>query len=459
MRLALFSFRDVIGDRRSGGRPRVRSDDAYADEGDQRRERAIGLSAVTNWAGNHRYRATRLAQPTTVGELQAMVAGAPRVKALGTRHSFNDVADTDGILLRTDRLPGGVEIDSASRVASVAGGQSYGALATELHRHGWALATLASLPHISVAGAVSTGTHGSGDRTPSLAAAVRALDLVGADGEIRTLRRGQPEFDGSVVALGALGVVVRLELDIEPGYEVAQTVYPGLPWSVVEAHLSDLTALGYSVSLFTRFDAEGVRQLWVKRRLDAPSRPLLPGLVPATGPVHMLDGASTDAVTPQAGAAGPWLDRLPHFRLGFTPSRGEELQSEYLLPRARADAAIHALRGLAGRFGHLLQIAEIRTVAADDLWLSGAYGRDVVALHFTWVPDHPAVLAALAVIEDALLPLGGRPHWGKVFRAGAAELGEANPRLGDFRDLRDRVDPGRKFGNAFLDRVLGGGDT
>lgn len=408
-----------------------------------------------NWAGNHTYAARALVRPGTLDELQEVVARSERVRALGSRHSFTAISDSEGVLVSLAGLPdvGVVEVDDAAGTATVAAGAAYGAVAVELERRGWALGALASLPHISVAGAVATGTHGSGDSTGSLASAVAGLELVGTDGEVRSVRRGDAAFDGSVVALGALGIVTRVTLDVEPTYSVRQDVFTGLSWAALERQLDAITSSAYSTSLFTRFDAAGIRQAWFKSRLaEAPVETF--GAVPATGPVHMLDDAPTEAVTDQSGVPGPWLDRLPHFRMEFTPSRGAELQSEYLVPRASAGAAISALRRLATVMAPLLQVAEIRTVARDSLWLSSSYDTDVVGFHFTWLLDEPAVYAVLPAIEAALLPLGARPHWGKCFVAGAAELAPLYPRWDEFRRLRDQQDPGRKFGNAFLDAVL-----
>jgi xylitol oxidase len=412
------------------------------------------MGTLTNWAGNLTYRAHDLVHPVSVRDVQEAVAGADQVRALGTRHCFNDIADTSGTLIALDAIPADVQIDTANRLVSVSAGTTYGALATELQRQGWALANLASLPHISLAGAIATGTHGSGDRNVSLAAAVRALDIVGPDGTMRTRRLGDPDFAGSVVALGALGVVTRFELAVEPSYSVRQDVFTNVGWDAVGENFDALTSAGYSVSLFTRYDDLAIRQMWVKSRIGDER---LSGVLAtvADGTLHMLDGAPTEAVTEQGGVPGPWLERLPHFRMEFTPSRGEELQSEYLVPRRHAHEAIAALRALADSFATLLQIAEIRTVAADDLWLSSAYQEDVVGLHFTWVRDLPAVLAVLGPVEAALLPLQARPHWGKVFRAEADELARLYPRFDDFRALRDRVDPDHKFGNPFLNRSIG----
>jgi xylitol oxidase len=414
----------------------------------------------TNWAGNHAYRAARLVRPRSVDELCEVVASSDAVRALGSRHSFSDLPDTEGTLVDLAGLPADVRLDAvgtgSAAVVSVSGGTRYAELATALHERGWALGAMASLPHISVAGAVSTGTHGSGDRVRSLAAAVRALEVVGPDGAVRRVERGSADFDGSVVALGALGIVSRLELDAEPAYEVSQEVRTGLSWRVLEHRFDDITAAAYSVSVFTR-SWDDADQLWLKHRVGVERTVDEFGTVAATGPLHMLSGGSEQAVTTQGGVAGPWLHRLPHFRTEFTPSNGEELQSEYFVPREEALEAIARLRRLAPSFAPLLFVSEVRTIAADELWLSGAHGRDTVALHFTWVRDEVAVRRAVRTIEEALVPLGARPHWGKVFEMDAGALAEAFPRLGDFAALRDRVDPQRKFGNAFVDRVLGEG--
>jgi len=400
-----------------------------------------------NWARSHAYRAARVAHPTSVAEAQELVAGAGRVRALGSRHSFTAVADSDGLLLSTRDLPLDLVLDEAARTVTVSAGARYGDVAAALDARGWALANLASLPHISVGGAVATGTHGSGDRNGSLAAGVRAIELIGPDGELRRVARGEADFAGSVVALGVLGVATRVTLDVEPSYVVRQAVYRDLPWSTVEGRLDEVTGSAYSVSLFLDWAAGAVDQVWLKSRGGLPATLL--GAAPATQTVHMLAGAPTAAVTAQLGEPGPWHERLPHFRMAFTPSRGEELQSEYLVPRPAAPEAFAAMRRLGPAVAPVLQVSEVRTVAADDLWLSGAYGTDVVGIHFTWVKDAERVYALLPAIEAALLPLGARPHWGKCFLTAPAY-----PRGEDFRALRARVDPDGKFGNAFVDDVL-----
>ena len=404
-----------------------------------------------NWAGNYTFRG-RVVRPRSVDELQTLVAGQDRVKALGTRHSFTDIADTEGVLVSLEGLPPAIRVDESQRSVSVSGAATFHTLSEELHRQGWAIATMASLPHISVAGAVATGTHGSGRQVKGLASMVSALELVQADGELLSIERGSPDFEGSVVSLGALGVVTRVSLDVLPTFDLWQEVWLDLPWDAT-ADIGTLLGSGYSVSLFTTWSGTTVPQVWVKGMADTEP----PDLRPARGAgttVHMIPGMSASAVTGQLGVVGPWHERLPHFRPSFTPSSGAELQSEYLLPISRANEAIAGLRARAELLAPLLQVSEIRTVAADDLWLSGAFGTDVVALHFTWHPDWEGVYAVLPELERLLLPLGARPHWGKCFSATRAELAGAYPMWDRFLQLRDRSDPGRKFGNAFLDRLL-----
>jgi xylitol oxidase len=411
-----------------------------------------------NWAGNLTYTG-RVVTPASVAEVQEVVVANPKVRALGSRHSFNDIADTGGVLVSLEALPPDLELAGAgdtgtdTDTVTVSAGTRYGVLAEALREHGLALPNLASLPHISVAGAIATGTHGSGDRNGSLSTAVAALELVGSDGELRRIRRGDPEFAGSVVALGTLGVVTRVTLDVRPEFAVRQDVYPRVPWTPVLADLEAVLASGYSVSLFTDWTGEHVGQVWIKSAGTTPPADLF-GAAPATEQVHMIEDESAAATTAQLGVPGPWLDRLPHFRLGHKPSAGEELQSEYLVPRERAVEAIGLLRAARERIAPLLQISEIRSVAADELWLSGAYGHDAVALHFTWRLDPAGVGGLLPELEAALRPLGARPHWGKCFAATARELAPLYPQWAEFAALRRAADPQGRFGNAFTARVL-----
>lgn len=410
--------------------------------------------APTNWAGNITFSTARTHRPGSLDELQELVAGSRQVRVLGSGHSFNAIADVDGpagTLLSVAGLPPSVDVDTTARTVRVAAGMRYAELAGHVHRHGLALPNMASLPHISVAGSVATGTHGSGNANRSLADAVRAVELITADGSARTLHRGDEGFDGAVVALGALGVVTALTLDLEPAFEISQHVLTELPLAGLD--FEAVTSAAYSVSLFTDWRGPRFTQVWLKRRCDGP--PLdFPWAAPATSPLHPVPGMPAANCTQQLGVPGPWHERLPHFRAEFTPSSGAELQSEYLLPRADALAALHALDAVRAELAPVLQICEVRTVAADTQWLSPAHGRDTVAVHFTWVPDTAAVLPVVALVEERLAPFGARPHWGKVFGVAPRELRARYPRLADFAALTRRLDPAGKFRNAFVDAYV-----
>ncbi|MGY1814011.1 D-arabinono-1,4-lactone oxidase [Blastococcus sp. SYSU D00820] len=412
---------------------------------------------LRTWAGNLTYRSARVHRPASVEEVQAVVAGAERVKVLGSRHCFNDIADTTADHVVLDRLAGPVEYEvdaDGSGVVWLPGGMQYSALVRELAGTGRALPNLASLPHITVVGATATGTHGSGNRNGSLSTSVAGLDLVRSDGELVRLGPGHPDLPGAVVHLGALGAVTRIGLRFCPTFDVRNTVYVGMTWDRLFADLDAVTDAAYSVSVFTDWTA--VTSVWVKSRpdeLDVAPEDFF-GARAATEPTHMLPDTPVENLTEQLGVPGEWHERLPHFRAEFTPSRGDELQSEWFVPRRHGRAACEALRALADRIAPLLMVSELRTVAADDLWLSPASGQDVLALHFTWRPDQPRVTALLPDIEAALRPFGARPHWGKLFTTGAAELAERYPRMADFRALVRRYDPRGAFGNDFLDRTV-----
>jgi xylitol oxidase len=419
-------------------------------------------SPGTNWAGNHRYRAARLHRPTSLEQLRDLVAGSSSVHVLGSRHSFNAIADAADLIslevLHTEEaLPPGVVLDRDAGTVSFGAGLKYGELVELLNDEGMALHNLASLPHISVAGAVATATHGSGVRNGNLATAVAALQLVTSGGELLEFSRDDADFDGVVVGLGALGAVTRITLDVEPAFEVRQRVYEGLSFDALCEHFEEIVASGYSVSVFTQWE-DAVDQVWVKSRTDEPDLVdgNLFGATPATVDRHVIRGLDPAPCTPQLGRPGPWSDRLPHFRMGFTPSAGEELQSEYLLPRRHAVEAIESVRALSDRIRPLLLVCEIRAVAADRLWMSMNQGQDSVGLHFTWRPDQEAVEKVLRDLETALSPFGARPHWGKVFLEGAADIAPRYERHADFVGLVERLDPRGAFRNAWLDsRVLG----
>jgi alditol oxidase len=403
---------------------------------------------TANWAGNVRFGAATFARPASVSELQQLVARARRIRAIGTAHSFSPIADTDGVLVTTAGLPGSIDIDSARASVRVAAGMRYSHVAPRLQERGLALPNLASLPHISVAGAVATGTHGSGNGNGSLATSVTEIELVTASGDLITVSAA--DEPGMVVSLGACGIVTALTLQAVPAFEVRQYVFERVPFEQAHLHFDDMTASGYSVSMFTDWQADRFTQVWLKLADDGVPGPHWHGGTAASHDLHPIAGRPAANCTPQLGLPGPWHERLPHFRAEFTPSAGDELQSEYLIPREHAAAALAGLTGISAELAAVTQVSEVRTVAQDRLWLSPAYQRACAAFHFTWVPDPAAVLPVVTSVEAVLADFGARPHWGKVFRAPGRY-----PRLDDFGRLIAGLDPSGKFGNPMLDQLLG----
>jgi xylitol oxidase len=422
-----------------------------------------------SWAGTQVYHAERLVSPETVDELQALVRDTPRVRALGTRHSFNDIADTEGVLVSVARLRDEPRLDLGRDAGSAhsrdavwaPAGMAYGALAVWLEAGGFALPNLGSLPHISIAGACAVGTHGSGDGNGCLSTSVTGVELITGDGTLLTYEAGDAEFAGTVVSLGALGIVTRLRLAVVPTYRVRQDVYTGLAWATYLDRLDEVMASGYSVSVFGRWSGDELAQVWRKRVVpdlagEASAEPESDyfGTEPAGEKVMSPADEGHDNTTIQGGVPGPWAERLPHFRFDTVPSNGDEIQSEYFVPREHARAALAAVRELGARIDEHLLVTEFRTVAADDLWMSPHHGRDNLGIHFTWLNRPDEVRALLPAVEAALAPFDVRPHWGKWFTLGADEIAAKYPRYDAFVALRDRLDPAGRFGNAYLERVL-----
>jgi xylitol oxidase len=416
------------------------------------------VTTERNWAGNYAYQAGQIHRPESVDEVRRIVANAPKIHALGSRHSFNNIADAPE-LVSLERIEPLVAIDPDARTVTVSGGMRYGDVALVLEQAGWALHNMASLPHISIAGAVATATHGSGDRNGNLATAVAGLELVTSEGDLIQVTREDEHFAGMVVGVGALGVVTRLTLDVQPSYQVRQAVFERLPWQVLIDEFDTVMASADSVSVFTNY-SDVVDEVWLKSRVDpeqpTPTRADLLGAAAATRQLHPVVSLSPENCTEQLGVPGAWLHRLPHFRLDAVPASGDEVQTEYMVSRQVAVPALRALRELAPRFQPHLWISELRTVAADNLWLSTAYDTDTLCLHFSWHKNPEAVAQLLPELETALAPFAPRPHWGKVFLTPAEEIQPRYERFDDFRRLAGTLDPRGAFRNEFLDRHLWG---
>ncbi len=405
---------------------------------------------MKNWSGNVTFDAALVVRPTNIEDLKSAITAAENVRALGSVHSFNKIADCKDLLLSFEHFPKDIEIDVAGAQVRVAAGVRYGELAIALNEVGFALPNMGSLPHITVVGATSTGTHGSGLRNQNLSAAVCAIELITSTGD--DLSISGDELKAARVGLGALGIIHHVTLKIVPAFEVAQSIYLDLPFENLINHFEGVMGAGYSVSAFTTWGELLVDQIWVKSRIDIDTLPgdELFSANLAKQKSHPLPGASTESATEQMGVVGPWHERLPHFKLDFTPSFGDELQSEYFVDFKDARAALQAVHALRHQIQPLLLVTELRTIAADDNWLSEAYGRNSLAIHFTWKPDVPGVTAFLPTIEAALAPFKARPHWGKLFTDNGFDFYELYPQFKSWATYRAGLDPDRKFVNELL---------
>jgi len=413
---------------------------------------------LKNWAGNLEYSTDRLYSATSLEQVRSYVTKQSKLKVLGTRHCFNNIADSTNNFLSLKSMDSIVALDPEARTVTVNAGMTYGQLCPLLHSKGFALHNLASLPHISIAGACSTATHGSGEKNGNLATAVSGLEIVTAGGEVVKLSRKQDgeAFRGAVVGLGALGVITKVTLDIQPTFMMRQYVYENLPLAEMKDHFDAIEASAYSVSLFTDWRNERISEVWIKSREEKgqafDATPEFFGAKRATKNLHPIAELSAENCTEQMGVPGPWFERLPHFRMGFTPSAGKELQSEYFVPRQHAVEAILAIERLRDQVSPHLLISEIRAIAADDLWLSPCYEQPCVTIHFTWKQDWPAVRKLLPVIEKELAPFQARPHWGKLFTTSPEALKSSYKKLPDFIQLSKKYDPQGKFRNEFLSK-------
>jgi alditol oxidase len=418
-------------------------------------------TARTNWSGNYTYHAGRLDSPKTVEEVRQIVKRSSKLKALGARHSFNSIADTTGDQISLKNLDQ-IVLDTKSRTVTVGAGVKYGQLAPYIDSRGFALHNLASLPHVSVVGACATATHGSGSKNGNLSTAVTGMEMVTAEGEVVVLseEKDGDRFRGMVVGLGGLGVVTKITLKLLPAFRMRQVVYENLSFDQLEKHLDEIFASGYSVSLFTDWQNHRATQVWIKSRVDpgvrSETKPEFFGAKAATQNLHPLAGHSAENCTEQMGVPGRWYERLPHFRMNFTPSSGHELQSEYFVPRENGYQAILAVERLREHVTPHLFISELRTIDADDLWMSTCYKRSSMTIHFTWKPEWPQVKQVLPLIEEQLAPFGARPHWAKLFTMAPSRLKSRYERLADFQRLLAQYDPHGKLRNDFLNTNIYG---
>jgi xylitol oxidase len=419
----------------------------------------VTLTERRNWGRNIIFKAKNLEEPASVEELQELMSKTGFKKGLGSTHSYNDIADSPLTQISLRKLNRIISIDESNSTVAIEGGIKYEELAPQLHERGFALQNLASLPQVTVAGAAATGTHGSGTENGSLATVVREMEICLADGQLISLsRENNPDiFDGVVVNLGGLGIITRMVLDIEPAYNARQDIYLDLPLENVIENFDEIMSSGYSVCLFTKWQNDILDQAWIKRRVDQPVDDLgveFFGGKMCDRNIHPIIDMSAEACTAQMGEVGPWYDRLPHFRINAMPSAFDELQSEFFVPIEHAGEAIRAISKHGDKFLPYLYISEIRTIAADNLWMSQFYKRATVAIHFTWKSNWPEVQKLLPVIEATLAPFSIRPHWGKLYTIDAKTIQQSFERFPDFLELLKTYDPEGRFRNAYLNRII-----
>ncbi|HYK47659.1 MAG TPA: D-arabinono-1,4-lactone oxidase, partial [Parafilimonas sp.] len=416
---------------------------------------------LKNWAGNLEYSTNKIDYATSVEHVQQLVKKYSKLKVLGTKHCFNTIADTKYNFISLRDMNKVVALDKNAHTVTVEAGMKYGELCPWLNEQGFALHNLASLPHISVAGAITTATHGSGVKNGNLSTAVDALEIVNANGDVMHLSKKDGEkFYAAVVGLGAIGVITKVTLNIQPAFEMRQYVYEYLPLQNLKEHFDAIVSAGYSVSLFTDWQNESINEVWIKSRTDdvknATAMPDFFGAIPATKNLHPIKELDPVNCTDQMGVPGPWYERMPHFKMGFTPSSGKELQAEYFVPYDHAFEAIMAIQRMGKQISPHLFISEIRTIDADDLWLSPCYKQKSVTIHFTWKQEWDAVSKLLPDIEKELAPFNAKPHWGKLFTMSPAALQSRYKKMPEFKKMVADYDPKQKFRNEFLEKNVFG---
>lgn len=410
---------------------------------------------LTNWAGNLRYSTGNVHYPNTIGEVQDVIKKSQKLTALGSRHSFNTIADNTENQVSLSHFNKVVSLDKLAGTVTVESGMKYGELAPYLHENGFALHNLASLPHISIAGAVATATHGSGIKNGNLSTAVLGIEFINAAGELVNLTKKNDgdKFNGAVVALGAFGVVTKLTLELQPTFNMKQVVYRNLAMSELEKNFNEIMGSGYSVSLFTDWKNKNINEVWVKSKVENENdaaRPELFGAKLSQQNLHPIETESAENCTDQMGVPGPWYERMPHFKMGFKPSAGKELQAEYFVPIEHAYEAMMVFEKLTEKITPHLFISEIRAIAADDFWMSPCHKKTCVALHTTWKQEVEAIMQLLPMLEEQLAPFEARPHWAKLFTMSPSVLRSRYEKLNDFKQLVSQYDPNGKFRNEFL---------
>ncbi|MFD4735837.1 D-arabinono-1,4-lactone oxidase [Streptomyces virginiae] len=429
-------------------------------------------TAWHNWAGNITATPARTVTPASVEELQETVRRAAedglRVKAVGTGHSFTAAAATDGVLVRPQALAGIRSIDRAAGTVTVAAGTVLKDLNQALAAAGLSLTNMGDIMEQTVSGATSTGTHGTGRDSASIAAQIRGLELVTADGRLLTCsEKENPEvFAAARLGIGALGIVTAITFAVEPIFFLTAREEP-MGFDRVTAEFEEHFAENEHFEFYW-FPHTGNCNTKRNNRSQGPAAP--PGPVSAWIEDELLSNGLFQAVNSLGRAVPATIPSIARvasralsartytdipYKVFTSPRRVRFVEMEYALPRGQVVEALRELRAMVDRSGLRISFpVEVRTAPADDITLSTASGRDTayIAVHmYKNTPYHAYFTAAEAIFTAH----GGRPHWGKVHTRDAGYFAEAYPRFGEFLALRDRLDPDRVFGNDYLRRVLG----
>ncbi|MGW6979712.1 D-arabinono-1,4-lactone oxidase [Streptomyces sp. NPDC054932] len=436
------------------------------------RQRSTERTAWRNWAGNITATPTRVVSPASVGELQEAVRRAAedglRVKAVGTGHSFTAAAATDGVLVRPQALAGILSIDRAAGTVTVAAGTVLRDLNRALAAEGLSLTNMGDIMEQTVSGATSTGTHGTGRDSASIAAQIRGLELVTADGRLLNCSdKENPEvFAAARVGIGALGIVTAITFAVEPVFFLSAREEP-MGFERVTAEFEQHFAENEHFEFYW-FPHTGNCNTKRNNRSQGPAAP--PGPVSAWIEDELLSNGLFQAVNSLGRAVPATIPSIARvasralsartytdipYKVFTSPRRVRFVEMEYALPREQVVEALRELRAMVDRSGLRISFpVEVRTAPADDITLSTASGRETayIAVHMYKGTPYQSYFTAAERIFTAH---GGRPHWGKVHTRDAGYFAEVYPRFGEFTALRDRLDPNRVFGNDYLRRVLG----
>lgn len=431
---------------------------------------------TSNWSGTVAWDDCEVLEPTTIGELQSIIAYSPKVRVIGSAHSFTPLVRSSGrvkpTLLSLRHIPRTWSLDEKKKTVTVDAATTYSELCHALDKTGFALPNTSSLSHFQIAGAIATATHGSsGSRNgrltrSGLADTVVGLEIVGPDGTIRNVNKGHPQFSSSVVSLGMVGVVTRVTLSLVDDYDVIQRVYgkwPPTPTGTLSAFLSSLPktiAQFDSFSAFVKWNVDDfgllIGRKQVPRGATDSASTTDPRLI--TGPIQGFLGQGDFATT----GVGRWCDKMFLWKNNGSPFVSQpELQIAHFVPFRDVERALHATRKVVSTWGDEVLYCELRAVRGDEHLLS-PYSADAPK------PDSFSISHSLdarlgvekvrqraSELESVLRPYQVRPHWGKLTAMTASDLKEAyGLKLKRFQEVQQQVDPNRKFTNDYLEHLL-----